>query len=122
MKNNRRKVIGKWGEQLALQVLKDKGYQIVGQNVRTSYGEIDLIVSDKNTIIFVEVKTRSINSYGYPEESITKNKYLHLHESALSYIQEHPERSEDWRIDVIAIEGDESKPNPKITWFENVFA
>jgi putative endonuclease len=117
---NRKQIIGKWGETMARRTLEAKGYQVIGSNVRSRYGEIDLIAKVEDEIVFVEVKTRSGSSFGFPEDSITKQKYLHLEESALSYMQEHPELQGDWRIDVIAIEGKPDRPNPKITWFKNV--
>jgi len=120
MNKNRRQIVGKWGEDIAEQMLIRRGYKIIGRNIRTLYGEIDLIADDGNAIVFIEVKTRSLSSFGFPEASITKKKYLHLQESAVSYLQEHAELIGDWRIDVISIEGRPDGPTPKITWFENV--
>lgn len=117
--------LGKWGEKLAADFLIKQGYAIIGRNVRTPYGEVDLVAQqpdesnpDGTTIVFVEVKTRRTQSYGFPEESITASKQEHLISAALHYLQEHPEFDQDWRIDVIAIERYENL-DPIIHHFEN---
>jgi putative endonuclease len=117
--------LGKWGEELAAEFLVDQGYMIIARNVRTPYGELDLIAQfspehnpNDITTIFIEVKTRSSRSYGYPEESITASKREHLISAARHYLQEHPEFDRDWRLDVIAIERYRDK-KPSIRHFEN---
>lgn len=103
---NRRQRLGKWGEETARKYLLSRGYRLLGQNVRTPYGEIDLIVQqdgDPSTVVFVEVKTRASTSLGWPEESVTLRKAHHLMDSASHYAAEHG--IETWRIDVIAIVG-----------------
>jgi len=117
--------LGKWGETLAADFLIKQGYSIIARNARTPYGELDLIAqqpektrSDEITIVFVEVKTRRSQSYGFPEESVTASKQEHLISAALHYLQEHPELDQDWRIDVIAIERYQNL-DPIIHHFEN---
>lgn len=117
--------LGKWGEKLAADYLSKQGYSILAQNVRTPYGELDLIAEqgDKSnpdivTIVFVEVKTRRSQTFGYPEESITPSKQEHLISASLHYLQDHPELECDWRIDVIAIECYKNR-GPSIHHFEN---
>jgi len=116
MKHNQR--IGKWGEETAAEYLKQRGYEIIARNARTPFGEIDIIAKQADTLIFVEVKTRTSNKMGLPEESITPRKREHMLAAADYYAAEH--EIDHWQIDVIAIEG---KPNsdiqPKITYFEN---
>ena len=68
------KNIGKIGEEAATNYLKEKGYKIQERNYRTSFGEIDIICRHKDSIIFVEVKTRRSDRYGCPEEAINTNK------------------------------------------------
>ena len=99
-----KKDLGKWGEEKAAEFLKDKGFNIKEKNVRTSFGEIDLVVTKDNRFIFVEVKTRSTKSFGPPEVAITEFKREKLIQSAQAYMQEHPEFGNDWQIDVICIE------------------
>ena len=80
------------------------------------YGEIDIVVRYKGQTIFVEVKTRTSNKMGLPEESITPRKRQHMLAAAEHYAAEHD--LERWQIDVIAIEGKPGK-QPNITYFEN---
>lgn len=114
MKHNQR--IGKWGEETAAEYLIQKGYEIVGRNIRTPYGEIDIIAKQNDITIFVEVKTRTSNKMGLPEESITPKKREHMIACAEHYAAEIEIGT--WQIDVISIEG---KPGtePILTYFEN---
>lgn len=114
MKHNQR--IGKWGEETASEHLMQKGYEIIGRNVRTPYGEIDIVAKQKDRVLFVEVKTRTSNKMGLPEESITTRKREHMIACAEHYVMEN--EIDNWQIDVISIEG---KPGstPKVTYFEN---
>ncbi|MFA4829490.1 MAG: YraN family protein, partial [Thermodesulfovibrionales bacterium] len=59
------KLLGSEGEDLAAAFLKGKGYKIISRNYKTPIGEVDIIAEDKGTIVFVEVKTRTNDSYGY---------------------------------------------------------
>jgi len=114
MKHNQR--IGKWGEEVASEHLMEKGCEILGRNVRTPYGEIDIVAKQGDITIFVEVKTRTSDKMGLPEESITARKREHMIACAEHYAAEH--EIDHWQIDVISVEG---KPGatPKITYFEN---
>jgi putative endonuclease len=119
MSESRQQVIGKWGESLAADFLSEKGYKILARNVRTEYGEIDLIVTRGDVLIFVEVKTRTSNEFGYPEDAITNKKKEHLLASAQAYLQNHSEFEGDWRIDVIAIWRKDRNAPQQIIHFEN---
>jgi putative endonuclease len=115
--------LGKWGEELAAEYLGERGYTILGRNIRTPYGELDLVVSQTtpsgNATIFVEVKTRTSTNFGFPEAAVTPQKKQHLIAAAQFYISEHPEIQGDWRIDVIAIQKTETGTKPEIIRFEN---
>jgi putative endonuclease len=115
---NHNQKIGRWGEQVAAEYLQNQGYELVDRNVRTPYGEIDLILKRGEIMVFVEVKTRTSAGFGYPEESITPRKQQHMFDSAEHYAQE--KRLEHWRIDAISVEGKPSGKIPKITHFEDV--
>jgi putative endonuclease len=114
MSHNQR--IGKWGEEIAAEYLAQRGHEIIARNIRTPYGEIDIIAKQNDIIIFVEVKTRTSNTMGLPEESITPRKREHMLAAAGHYAAEN--KIDHWQIDVVAIEG---KPGtkPVITYFEN---
>jgi putative endonuclease len=115
----RKQAIGRWGERLAEEYLSARGYTLIQRNVRTPYGEIDLVMRGEGDIlIFVEVKTRTSSNYGKPEEAVTAQKRVHMLQSAEAYLLEHDEYQGDWRVDVISI----FQPGtgyPEIVWFEN---
>jgi putative endonuclease len=117
MKHNQR--IGKWGEDIAAEYLAQLPAEIVARNARTPYGEIDIIARQGDIMLFVEVKTRTSDKMGMPEDSITARKRQHMLSAGEHYAMEH--EIDHWQIDVISIEG---KPGmkPKITYFENAIS
>lgn len=120
MKNYRQQ-FGAWGEAVAAVRIMNAGYELIGQNVRTPYGEIDLIARCGEMIIFFEVKTRSTNDFGHPEDALDTKKIEHLINAASFFIQEH-NLNGDWRVDLIAIRGKLGQADPEIEWFENVIS
>lgn len=96
------KALGSKGEDLAIQFLKKKGYRIIYRNYKTSVGEIDIIARDGNTIVFVEVKTRTDDSFGYPFEAVNKKKRQKLKNLALLYLKRQV-RESPVRFDVLSI-------------------
>ena len=118
----RKKELGAWGESYAVKYLEGKGYLILARNVRTPYGEIDIVAKEDDQLIFIEVKTRTSKKFGYPEEAITENKIVHMTESAEFYLQGHLKENVDWRIDVISIQVDPRSNSPNLTHFENALA
>lgn len=113
-KHNQR--IGAWGEEIAAQWLAERDHQILNRNVRTPYGEIDIIAKKDDVIIFIEVKTLTTSKEFFPEHNITARKREHMLNAAQYYSAEN--EIDNWQIDVMAIEG---RPglNPVITHFEN---
>jgi putative endonuclease len=114
MSHNQR--IGQWGESTAVDYLTQHGYDIIARNVRTPFGEIDIVAKQGDMTIFVEVKTRTSDKMGLPEEAITPRKQEHMLACADHYASEH--EIDHWQVDVISVEG---KPGdkPVITYFEN---
>jgi len=110
--------LGYWGEAQAEEFLIQNGYDILGKNVRTPYGEIDIVAWKNWVTVFVEVKTRKSTTFGMPETSITPKKRDSILKSASAYLQENPEYDGDWRVDVIAIQRFDSG-QPQIVHFEN---
>lgn len=133
MKKTYRQTLGSWGEQAAAEYLTGRGYTVLERNVRTPYGEIDLIaVQDRppqttlpedpgndQVIVFVEVKTRTSTTFGLPEEAITRQKRAHLLSAVQAYMQTHAQLSRNWRVDVIAIQRSPGVASPEIIHFEN---
>jgi putative endonuclease len=113
---NHRQHIGQWGEATAVEHLLKLGYEILARNIRTPYGEIDVVARRGDITIFIEVKTRTSHTMGLPEDSITTRKRQHMIAAAEHYAAEI--EIDHWQIDVLSIEG---KPGstPKITYFEN---
>lgn len=125
-----RKRLGKWGEQAAASFLEAKGYTILERNARTPYGEIDLVALQKSaedeitlsgeTLVFVEVKTRSTSTFGFPEQAVNAHKQEHMLAAAQAYAQSYPGLPEHWRFDVIAVERRSKNALPEIHHFENI--
>ncbi len=95
--------LGQFGESIAKKYLKQKGYKFIDSNYRSRGGEIDLICKTGETLIFVEVKTRSNIAFGYPEEAITKQKRQHLFKAAEKFLLSRPQKSSNMRFDAISI-------------------
>jgi putative endonuclease len=120
-KSNYRHALGAWGENEATHFLMESGLKIIDRNFRTREGEIDIVAEDGKTLVFVEVKTRSSLSKGFPEEAVTSTKMAHLFIAAEKYMQINPQY-DDWRIDVIAISGKKGSAKIDIKWFKDANA
>ena len=98
-----RKSLGKAGEDLAERYLKRQGYAIVERNYRCPLGEIDLIALNKRVVVFVEVKTRRVDTSGAPLESVNAVKQRRLKRTALHYLNKHRLHHRDVQFDVVGI-------------------
>lgn len=94
--------LGKLGEKLGVIYLQEKGYVILEKNWRYLKAEIDIIASKNNTLIIIEVKTRTSDFFGNPEDFITKSKIKLLITAADAYIQQ-KNMDAEVRFDVISI-------------------
>jgi putative endonuclease len=102
-----RKNFGDSAERVAAMHLEKNGYRIVARNVRTRYGEIDIVAEDADGVAFVEVKARRTRAHGAPEEALTPRKQLKLVQLADSFIAENEIFADKaWRIDLVAMELD----------------
>jgi putative endonuclease len=108
--------IGKWGEEIAAEWLAQRGYQIIARNVRTPYGEIDIVARLGDSVVFIEVKTLTTSRNFFPEHQITPRKREHMLNAAQHYAAENG--IDRWQIDVISVEGRPGK-TPFVTHFEN---
>lgn len=99
-----KKAFGSAGEDEAVRVLRKDGYAIVLRNYRCRHGEIDIIAKDRDTIVFVEVKTRGGDSFGTPKCSVDSRKQRHIVHAAQSYLQENGLIDCLVRFDVVSIE------------------
>lgn len=94
--------LGKQGEQLAKVYLLNKGHVILEENWRCGKLEVDLITDDGELICFVEVKTRSTEAYGKPEEAVDEKKELALINAAEIYLQ-NTNLDVEVRFDIVSI-------------------
>ena len=117
-KSNKRE-LGAFGEKLAKDFLKKKGYRLRESNYRCREGEIDIVAQQEDYLVFVEVRTKSSLDFGTPEESITQAKKEKLIASALTYTTTHQNIPSLWRIDVVAIELDDKGQTKRIELIEN---
>lgn len=95
--------LGKKGEQMAMAFLQEKQYQILHTNWKYGKKEIDIIARQGSTLVFVEVKTRSSQYFGMPEEAVHGHKEDLLLRAADSYLHQYALSPEQIRFDIIAI-------------------
>ncbi len=107
------------GEQLACEFLGKNGYDIIERNYRCPEGEIDVVARQRDTLVFIEVRTKTSRRFGGPEESITPVKAGRLRKLAERYGQSHNNLPETWRIDVVAIQMNKDGRASRIEIIEN---
>ncbi|GAB4248526.1 MAG: YraN family protein [Vicingaceae bacterium] len=110
--------IGTIGEQIALKYLQELGYEIILTNWQYKKFEIDIIAVDNNTVVFVEVKTRTNNVFGNPEDALTIAKQKQLIEGADYFLNE-KELDMECRFDLITVI--DPLGLKKLEHYENVF-
>ena len=98
-----RKDTGNIGEDIVAKYLEEKGYEIIERNFRCKLGEIDIIAQDKEEIVFIEVKTRKILSYGNPADSVNEPKQKHIYKAAEYFLLINNKLDDFTRIDVIEV-------------------
>ena len=106
---DQRKKLGDFGEQIAAAYLARQGYALVARQWRCAAGEIDLLMRDHGTLVFVEVRTRRGDRAGSAEESVSRGKQARLSALAYTYLdQASVPLDSPWRIDVVAVDVDRS--------------
>jgi putative endonuclease len=96
--------LGRDGEQAAVRFLEKEGLAVVARGFRWHRGEIDVIARDGETVVFAEVKTRTDDDFGVPEESVTPAKRRQIRRVAAAYLAENRLESVPCRFDVLAVE------------------
>jgi len=110
---------GARGEESAAEFLRGQGYRILERNYRCPLGEVDIIASEGNTVVFVEVKTRASERFGPPQSAIGPKKQKRMTAIALYYLKGQGWLGRPARFDVAAVslgEGEE-----KVTLYRNAF-
>lgn len=113
--------LGKHGERIAEDYLKEKGYKIVARNWRPKHwGEIDLVTTDGDTLVFVEVKTLRSDRFIKPFQKVDFHKLRLLKRSGEQFKLLHPNLPDAMRIDVVSIELDGKSRCKKVEVFVGV--
>ncbi|MBU0646532.1 YraN family protein [Patescibacteria group bacterium] len=99
-----RRWFGDQGEKAAAQYLQSQGLKILDRQYGVRGGEIDLVAQDGEEIVFVEVKSRRDESFGFPEEAVTPAKIRKIRRAIQYYLQAKKQEDRPWRIDVVAIQ------------------
>lgn len=111
---------GQAAESAACLYLEHQGLTLQARNYRSPFGEIDLIMRDRDTLVFVEVRQRRSTYFGTPAETVDTRKQARLRATAEHYLQRHPRESQKpCRFDIVAITQD--GPDRKIEWLRNAF-
>ena len=111
---------GAAAEGLACQYLVDRGLRLVARNVRSRGGEIDLVMLDADTVVFVEVRFRTNPRFGSAAESVDLRKQRRLSDCAAYYLQGHPEMAQHpARFDVVAIQP--NADSNQLEWIQDAF-
>jgi putative endonuclease len=114
--------LGALAENLALNYLIKKRCKLLAKNFSCKFGEIDLIMQLDDTIIFVEVRCKAINSLYTPLESINTAKIIKIKKTANVFLLNNNKLASNiCRFDVISIDHNSSKDNFNITWITDAF-
>ena len=109
---------GKDAETRAWRYLQARGLQLLQRNYRSRRGEIDLVMQDADSLVFVEVRYRRQSQFGSALESVDRHKQARLVACARHYMQAYPDAAtQPCRFDVISISG----PAGSIEWVQNAF-
>ncbi len=115
------RTLGQRGEDAAARFLRRRGYRVVERGCRSRWGELDLVAVDRQTVVFVEVKTRTRATAGDPSEAVTPNKQRRLTRLAMGWLKRHGLMEQPARFDVVAITWAEGSRRPKVDHYPNAF-
>ena len=105
-------------EDAAVRHLKKNGLKLVQRNYRSRFGEIDLIMRDRDTLVFIEVRYRRNSAFGAPHETVDTRKRARLRATAETFLQRDGQSSRNpCRFDIVALSGQQ----PSLTWIRNAF-
>ncbi|MFA5384483.1 MAG: YraN family protein [Eubacteriales bacterium] len=101
--SNQKQNLGRRGEDEAVSYLRKKGYLLLQRNYRCPLGEIDIIAREGKTLVFIEVRSRSSDRFGTPQESVNRKKILKIYKVAQYYLKAVQKEEEPVRFDVLAL-------------------
>lgn len=113
--------LGRWGEKQAVRFLKRRGYRIIGRNVTSGVGEIDVVARDGDELVFVEVKTRTDADFGGPLLAVNRGKRRKLIQLARTYLARHRIPECPCRFDVVGVTRVEGKRKPDVELVRDAF-
>tara|TARA_B110000114_G_C14899310_1_gene319999 strand:+ start:204 stop:584 length:381 start_codon:yes stop_codon:yes gene_type:complete len=116
--------VGQVNEKISSQYLRRHGLKFVTQNFHSRQGEIDLIMQDNDTLVFIEVKYRKNNNFGGAIAAISHTKKQKIRKTAQFYLQQHGLNAYNTpcRFDVVTLQGNKNDHStPQITWLKNTF-
>lgn len=116
-----KKTLGQRGEDAAARFLMRLGYKVLARGRRLRPGELDLVMLDGRTIVFVEVKTRTSQETGHPSEAVDAQKQRRLTRLAVTFMKRHGLLEYPARFDVVAITWPAGRGRPQIEHFKNAF-
>ncbi len=114
-----RSLLGRSGEDLAASLYEREGYRIVARNARCGRGEIDVIAARGRELVFCEVKTRSTDFFGDPDEAVGPTKQARLRRLAAAWLAEHAAAGMELRFDVVSVVAD--REGTRVTRLEDAF-
>lgn len=112
-------LLGQLGENIAREYLEKKGYNIIEQNYKTKYAEIDLVAKKDDVLIFVEVRSKTGEQFGSPEDTINREKKRRLKMNSKGYVYR-VKWKEGYRIDAICIVFNPDQTVFRLTHHENI--
>ena len=95
--------LGAHGERIAVAYLTDAGLRVLDRNWRCREGELDIVASEGDALVFCEVKTRRATGYGHPVEAVTPAKQRRLKTLAQRWLAAHDEHAPELRFDVVGV-------------------
>lgn len=101
--SNQKQALGRRGEDEAASYLKKQGYILLQRNYRCLLGEIDIIAKEGRTLVFIEVRARSSDRFGMPQESVNRSKILKIYKVAQYYLKAVQKEEEPVRFDMLAL-------------------
>ena len=123
MSGGEAKLLGRWGEAKAAELLRQRGYTIVAAGYHCRFGEIDLIATTDKYLCFIEVKLRKNDSFAPGRAAVDRRKQQKLRTTAESWLAEHPDMGLQPRFDVAELYAPQGMATrgPEFHYWENAF-
>jgi putative endonuclease len=118
--SNYSKIIGDIGEDLVAKHIQGLGWKLLGKNIYNRFGEIDLIAQDGPEIVFIEVKSRTKETYGSALEAITRQKFQKILAAGQTYLLEKGWERMPYRVDAFTVTGERPLSEKSIEHFPNI--